>query len=176
MIANLYALTNQYLYQFNNTSKSYPGAQNTCSIVYSFRWWWLLILLRWTIWSIYWRASPLISQYTSSWCTERVDAYLVYWTRKHAVSTTGAIIIQLFYKRLYLIFKDKLLVIKKYINKYLNKGFIYFSIFLIAIPIFLTKKLRGGIKFYINYKVLNTIIIKNSYPILFIYKTFKQFS
>ena len=51
----------------------------------------------------------------------------------------------LFYKRFYLIFKDKLLVIKKYINKHLNKGFIYFNIFLIATPIFLIKKLGGGI-------------------------------
>ena len=51
----------------------------------------------------------------------------------------------LFYKRPYLISKDKLLVIKKYINKYLNKGFIYSSIFLAAAPIFLTKKLKGGI-------------------------------
>jgi hypothetical protein len=45
------------------------------------------------------------------------------------------------YKRPYLISKDELLVVKKYINKYLNKGFIS----LIAIPILLTKKLRGGI-------------------------------
>ena len=51
----------------------------------------------------------------------------------------------LFYKRLYLIFKDKLLVIKKYINKYFNKGFIYFSIFLTATFILLAKKLGGGI-------------------------------
>ena len=51
----------------------------------------------------------------------------------------------LFYKRLYLISKDKLLVIKKYINKYLNKGFIYPSISLVAAPIFLIKKLKGGI-------------------------------
>jgi hypothetical protein len=29
------------------------------------------------------------------------------------------------YKRPYLIFKDELLVVKKYINKHLNKGFIY---------------------------------------------------
>jgi hypothetical protein len=49
------------------------------------------------------------------------------------------------YKRLYLISKDKLLVIKKYINKYLNKGFIYPSIFLVAAPILLAKKLGGGI-------------------------------
>jgi hypothetical protein len=51
----------------------------------------------------------------------------------------------LFYKRFYLIFKDKLLVVKKYINKYFNKRFIYFNISLITVPIFLTKKLEGGI-------------------------------
>ena len=67
----------------------------------------------------------------------------------------------LFYKRPYPISKDKLLVIKKYINIHLNKGFICFSIFLITAPILLTKKLGGGIQFYINYKGLNTIIIKN---------------
>ena len=65
------------------------------------------------------------------------------------------------YKRPYLIFKDKFLVIKKYINKHFNKGFIYPSIFLAATPILFTKKLAGGIQFYINYKGLNTIIIKN---------------
>jgi hypothetical protein len=67
----------------------------------------------------------------------------------------------LFYKRPYLISKDKLLVVKKYINKHLNKGFIYPSISLVATPILLTKKPGGGIQFYINYKGLNAIIIKN---------------
>ena len=41
--------------------------------------------------------------------------------------------------------KDELLVVKKYINKYFNKGFIYFSIFLVAASILLAKKLGGGI-------------------------------
>jgi len=49
------------------------------------------------------------------------------------------------YRRPYLISKSKLLVIKKYINKHLNKGFIYPSISLVATPILLTKKLEGGI-------------------------------
>ena len=49
------------------------------------------------------------------------------------------------YKRPYLISKDELLVIKKYINKYLNKGFIRPSMSLAAAPILLTKKLEGGI-------------------------------
>ena len=65
------------------------------------------------------------------------------------------------YKRPYLISKNELLVVKKYINKYLNKGFIYLSIFLTAASILLAKKLGGGIRFYINYRGLNTIIIKN---------------
>jgi len=41
--------------------------------------------------------------------------------------------------------KDELLVVKKYINKHLNKGFICPSILLIAAPILLVKKLGGGI-------------------------------
>jgi hypothetical protein len=49
------------------------------------------------------------------------------------------------YKRPYLILKDKLLVIKKYIDEHLNKGFIRLSILLAATPILLTKKLGGGI-------------------------------
>jgi len=57
--------------------------------------------------------------------------------------------------------KDELLVIKKYINKHLNKGFIRPSILLVAALILLTKKLGGGIRFYINYRGLNAITIKN---------------
>jgi hypothetical protein len=49
------------------------------------------------------------------------------------------------YKRPYLISKNELLVIKKYINKYLNKGFIRSSISLVATPILLAKKLEKGI-------------------------------
>ena len=41
--------------------------------------------------------------------------------------------------------KDELLVVKKYINKYLNKRFIYLSMFLAAALILLVKKLGGGI-------------------------------
>ena len=51
----------------------------------------------------------------------------------------------LFYKRPYPISKDKLLVVKKYINKYFNKGFICSSMFLAAAPILFAKKPGGGI-------------------------------
>ena len=65
------------------------------------------------------------------------------------------------YKRPYPISKNKLLVVKKYINKHLNKGFIYPSISLTATPILLTKKPGRGIQFCVNYRGLNTITIKN---------------
>ena len=65
------------------------------------------------------------------------------------------------YKRPYLISKDKLLVIKKYINKHLNKGFIRPSMSLVAASILLTKKLKEGIQFCVNYRGLNAITIKN---------------
>ena len=57
--------------------------------------------------------------------------------------------------------KDELLVVKKYINEHLDKGFIYPSISLAAVPILLAKKPGGGIQFYINYRGLNAITIKN---------------
>ena len=47
------------------------------------------------------------------------------------------------YKRPYLISKDKLLVVKKYIDKHLNKGFIRPSMSLVATPIFFTKLKKG---------------------------------
>ncbi|OCK94573.1 uncharacterized protein K441DRAFT_448350, partial [Cenococcum geophilum 1.58] len=61
--------------------------------------------------------------------------------------------------------KDKLLVIKKYIDKHLNKGFICPSILLIATPILLAKKLGGGKKSEIPYKDLNSITRKDRYPL-----------
>jgi len=72
--------------------------------------------------------------------------------------------------------KDELLVVKKYINKHLNKGFIRPSISLAAAPILLTKKLGGGIQFYVNYRGFNAIIIKNRYPIPLIRETLKRLS
>jgi len=47
-----------------------------------------------------------------------------------------------FYKRPYLILKDKILVIKKDINKHFDKRFICFNISLITTFILFTKKLK----------------------------------
>jgi hypothetical protein len=65
------------------------------------------------------------------------------------------------YKRPYPMLKDELLAVKKYIDEYLDKGFIRPSISPVAAPILLAKKLGGGIRFYVDYRGLNAITIKN---------------
>ena len=70
--------------------------------------------------------------------------------------------------------KDELLVIKKYINEHLDKGFIYPNISLAAAPILLAKKPGGGIRFCVDYKGLNAITIKNRYPVPLIRETLER--
>ena len=48
-------------------------------------------------------------------------------------------------------FKDELLVLKKTFIKLLNKGFIQVNNSLIIALILFIKKLREGLRFYINY-------------------------
>lgn len=69
------------------------------------------------------------------------------------------------FKRLYSISKEELAVVKKYINNNLFKGFIIPSTAEISSPVLLVKKPGGGLRFYIDYQGLNTITIKNRYPI-----------
>ena len=52
---------------------------------------------------------------------------------------------------LYGILQEKLLVIQKYLNEHLEKGFIYPSQSLFALPVLFIKKPGGGLRFYINY-------------------------
>ncbi|OCK94196.1 uncharacterized protein K441DRAFT_410661, partial [Cenococcum geophilum 1.58] len=82
----------------------------------------------------------------------------------------------LLYKRPYLILKNRLLVIRKYINEHVNKGFIRPSILLAAAPILLTKKLKKELRFYIDYYKLNNITRKDRYPLPLLNKTLTQIS
>ena len=54
---------------------------------------------------------------------------------------------------------------KKYINKHLEKSFIWPSSSAAAFPILLVKKPGGGLCFSIYYRALNAVIVKNRYPI-----------
>jgi hypothetical protein len=69
---------------------------------------------------------------------------------------------------LYNISKDKLLVFYKFLNKNLAKGFIRTSVLLVVLLVLFAKKPGKGFCFCIDYYVLNTIIIKNYYPLFLI--------
>ena len=69
------------------------------------------------------------------------------------------------FRPLYGMSRNELLVLRKYLEEYLSKGFIRVSLLLIAIPIIFVKKPSGGLRFYIDYRALNAITIKNRYPL-----------
>ena len=59
---------------------------------------------------------------------------------------------------------DELLILRKTLNKLLNKGFIRVSNSLVGAPVLFVKK-EGGLWFYVDYRGLNDITRKNRYPL-----------
>ena len=69
---------------------------------------------------------------------------------------------------LYGMSQNELQVLQKYLDKHLDKGFIKANSSPIATPVIFVKKPGGGLHFYIDYWALNTVTVKNWYPILLI--------
>jgi hypothetical protein len=67
--------------------------------------------------------------------------------------------------------KDELLVLRKTLTSYLEKGFIRVSNSLAAAPVLFTRKLGGGLRFCVNYKALNRLSKKDRYPLPLIKET-----
>jgi len=57
--------------------------------------------------------------------------------------------------------QNKLQVLRKYLDENLSKGFIRASSSPIAAPVIFVKKPSGGLRFYIDYRALNTVTVKN---------------
>ena len=55
----------------------------------------------------------------------------------------------------------KLLTVKKYINKYFDKGFIKVNTFFVIVSILLIKKPEENIRICVNYKGLNNVTVTN---------------
>ena len=66
---------------------------------------------------------------------------------------------------------DELKVLKEYIKKMVNKGFIRASSLSAASPVLFARKLGGGLRFCVDYRALNAITIKNCYPLPLIKET-----
>ena len=72
--------------------------------------------------------------------------------------------------------KDELLVLRKTLNEYLDKGYIRASKLEGGAPILFVKKLGGGLRFCIDYRRLNEISYKDRYPLPLIKETLRSLS
>jgi hypothetical protein len=61
--------------------------------------------------------------------------------------------------------EDKLLVFRKFLDENLAKGFIRTSVSPVVLLVLFAKKPGGGLCFCVDYCALNTITIKNYYPL-----------
>jgi hypothetical protein len=70
--------------------------------------------------------------------------------------------------------RDELLVLRKTLIDLLDKGFIRVSNSLATAPVLFIKKLRRGLRFYIDYRGLNRVIKKDRYLLPLIYETLRN--
>ena len=75
---------------------------------------------------------------------------------------------------IYKISQNKFKMFKKYLNNNFIKGFIRLSYSLVVLFVFLIQKLNKDLRFYVNYRVFNIIIIKNRYSLPLIQKTLSR--
>ena len=76
---------------------------------------------------------------------------------------------------LYGMSRDELEVLKKYMKDNLSKRYIRASFSPVAAPVLFVKKLRGGLRFCMDYSGLNDLTIKNKYPLPLILETLDHF-
>jgi hypothetical protein len=77
---------------------------------------------------------------------------------------------------LYNINRNKILELRRYLDKNFNKDFIRVNRFYTAFFILFVKKPSGGLRFYVNYRGLNIIIIKNKYSLPLILEILNRLS
>jgi len=77
---------------------------------------------------------------------------------------------------LYGMSRNELLVLKKYLEDNLSKGFIRASRSPVASPVIFVRKPGGGLRFCVDYRKLNEITVKNRYPIPLIQETLARLS
>ena len=75
---------------------------------------------------------------------------------------------------LYSMSREELEVLKKYLTENLNKSFIQASLLSAAAPVLFVKKPESGLHFCVDYRALNTITIKNCYPLPLIWEMLDQ--
>lgn len=74
---------------------------------------------------------------------------------------------------LYKMSREELLVLRKTLTEYLDKGFIRVSNSPAAAPVLFVRKPGGGLRFCVDYRGLNKITRKDRYPLPLIYETLR---
>lgn len=70
--------------------------------------------------------------------------------------------------------REELLVLRKELVEYLDKGFIRVSKSSAAAPVLFVRKPSGGLRFCVDYRALNALSQKDCYPLLLIGETLQQ--
>ena len=65
-------------------------------------------------------------------------------------------------------------MLKKYLNNNLVKKFIYLNHSFVALFVFFVRKFNEDLRFCVNYRVFNVIIIKNQYSLFLIWETLSR--
>ena len=81
---------------------------------------------------------------------------------------------KLSYDFIYDIFFNKIKILEKKINNYFIKKLFCLNSFLITLFVFSTRKLNEKLRFYVNYRAFNVIIIENQYSLSLIQKIFSR--
>ena len=72
--------------------------------------------------------------------------------------------------------RDELLVLRKTLYEYLNMDFIEKSYAPGGAPVIFIKKPSGGLRFCVDYRALNVVIIRDGYPLPLIHDTLRDIS
>lgn len=80
------------------------------------------------------------------------------------------------YGPLYSMSRDELLVLRKTLADYLDKGFIRVSSSPAGAPVLFVKKPGGGLRFCVDYRALNKLTVKDRYPLPLIRETLNGIS
>ncbi len=70
--------------------------------------------------------------------------------------------------------RDELLILRRTLTEFLDKGFIRVSNSSAAAPVLFVRKPGGGLRFCVDYRGLNKLTKKDRYPLPLIYETLRN--
>ena len=98
-------------------------------------------------------------EYLNVWDAKKASKILPSRSIDHTIKLKDGA--YLFTKKVFGISRKQATVVKKYINNIFKKGYIKPSILLYTAPVLIVKKLDRNLRVYVDYRALNSLIIKN---------------